>query len=230
MKMNVSGLIGDIKAKKEISAADVLSLRKTVWPDGIIGVVEADLLFDINDLDASRSDEWLEFFVNAITEYVVNQVHPKGYVSEDNAAWLMQRIDHDGKVESSAELEVLVRTMEKATGTPESLQNYVLKQVEDAVMTGIGPTRDGGELKPGCITDAEVKILRRVLFAPGSSGPARIDRAEADMLFRIKDATLNGENSAEWPKRFVQMVGNYLWPMVNMKPSPAKKRRITKAS
>ncbi len=210
MKMDVSGLIGDIKAKKAIGAADVLSLRKSVWPDGIIGQVEADMLFEINNLGAQPSEEWLEFFVAAISEHVVNQELPKGYVSEENAAWLMQRVDHDGKVETRTELELLVRIMEKATGTPESLQNYVLKQIEDAVMTGQGPTRNGGELHPGSITDAEVQILRRACYAPGSSGPGRIDRAEADMLFRIKDATLNAENSADWPKLFVQLVGNYL--------------------
>lgn len=210
MKMDISGLIGDIKANKAISADDVLNLRKTVWPDGIIGQVEADMLFDISDLDADPSPEWLEFFVDAISEHVVHQTEPKGYVSEDNAAWLMQRIDHDGKLESRAELELLVRIMEKATGTPESLQNYVLEQIEQAVLTGQGPTRDGGKLHPGSITDAEVQILRRACYAPGSSGPGRIDRAEADMLFRIKDASLNAENSADWPKLFVQLVGNYL--------------------
>ena len=210
MKMDVSSLIGDIKAKKAVTAADVLALRKSVWPDGEICRDEAQLLFDINDLDANAGAEWQEFFAAAISEYVVNQEQPKGYVSDDNAAWLIQRIDHDGKVESRAELELLVRTMEKATGTPGSLQDYVLKQVEAAVMTGRGPTRDGGELQPGRVTDAEVRILRRVLFAAGSSGPGRIDRAEADMLFRIKDAALGAENSKDWPQAFVQMVGNYL--------------------
>lgn len=210
MKMDVSGLIGDIKANKAISAADVLSLRKSVWPDGVIGHDEANLLFEINDFDADPSAEWLEFFTAAISEHVVNQTEPKGYVSDENADWLMQRIDHDGKVESRAELELLVRVLEKATGTPESLQNYVLKQIEAAVMTGNGPTRDGGNLYPGSVTDAEVKILRRACYAPGSSGPGRIDRSEADMLFRIKDATLNAENSKDWPKLFLQLVGNYL--------------------
>ncbi|WP_417591285.1 hypothetical protein [Parasphingorhabdus sp.] len=210
MEMDVSGLIGEIKAKQAIGAEDVMTLRKEIWPDGVISADEADLLFEINDLDSHPSEEWLEFFVAAITEYVVNQTEPKGYVSDDNAQWLMQKIDHDGKVESAAELELLVRTMEKATGTPELLQDYVLKQIEDAVLTGKGPTRDGGSLKPGSISDSEVQILRRACYAAGSDGPGRISRNEADMLFRIKDATLESENSKQWPKLFVQLVGNYL--------------------
>lgn len=210
MKMDMSGLIGEIKAKQAISAADVMTLRKEIWPDGVVSSDEADLLFQINNLGSHPSEEWLEFFVATITEYIVNQTAPKGYVSDDNAQWLMQKIDHDGKVESAAELELLVRTMEKATGTPEALQNYVLKQIEDAILTGKGPTRDGGSLRPGSVSDGEVSILRRVCYAAGSDGPGRIGRHEADMLFRIKDTTLNNENSKDWPKLFVQLVGNYL--------------------
>jgi hypothetical protein len=210
MKMDISGLIGTIKANQAISAADVMTLRKEIWPNGVISSDEADLLLQINDLGSDPSEEWLEFFVAAITEYVVNQAHPKGYISDDNAQWLMQKVDHDGKIESTAELELLVRTMERATGTPEMLQDYVLKQIEDTVLTGKGPTRDGGALKPGSISDSEVQILRRVCYAAGSDGPGRISRNEADMLFRIKDATLNSENSKDWPKLFVQLVGNYL--------------------
>jgi len=210
MKMDVSGLIGDIKAKQAIGAEDVMTLRREIWPDGVISADEADLLFEINDLDSHPSEEWLEFFVAAITEYVVNQTEPKGYVSGDNAQWLMQKIDHDGKVESAAELELLVRTMEKATGTPEALQDYVLKQIEDAVLTGKGPTRDGGSLHPGSVHDSDVRLLRRICYAAGSDGPGRISRNEADMLFRLKDATLESENSKQWPKLFVQLVGNYL--------------------
>ncbi len=210
MKMDVSGLIGDIKARQAISAADVMSLRKEIWPDGVISADEAGLLFEINDLDSQPGGEWLEFFVSAITAYIVQQTEPKGYISEDNARWLMQKIDHDGKVESAAELELLVRTMEKATGTPEILQDYVLKQIEDTVLTGKGPSRDGGALQPGSVSDSEVQILRRVCYAAGSDGPGRISRNEADMLFRIKDATLGADNSKHWPKLFVQLVGNYL--------------------
>ena len=169
MKMDMSGLIGEIKAKQAISAADVMALRQEIWPDGIVSSDEADLLFQINNLGSHPSEEWLEFFVATITEYVVNQTEPKGYVSDDNAGWLMQKIDHDGKIESAAELELLVRTMERATGTPEQLQDYVLKQIEGAVLTGKGPTRDGGALQPGSISDSEVKILRRVCYAAGSA-------------------------------------------------------------
>ena len=65
MKMDVSGLIGEIKTKQAISAADVMTLRKEIWPDGNISCDEADVLFQINDLGSDPSEEWLESTMTA---------------------------------------------------------------------------------------------------------------------------------------------------------------------
>ena len=49
-----------------------------------------------------------------------------------------------------------------------------------------------------------------MLFAQASDGPGLISTAEADMLFRLKDATLDAANAPEWTTFFVQAVGNHL--------------------
>ena len=60
------------------------------------------------------------------------------------------------------------------------------------------------------VSSTECSILRRVIFAAGGEGPAAVSRCEAEMLFRIKDATLQASNALEWPKLFVDGVANYL--------------------
>lgn len=130
--------------------------------------------------------------------------------SEDEARWLIGCIDRDGKVESMAELEALVRIIEKAQNVPEFLKAYVLRQIEQEVMTGVGPTRCGGELSAAHISAAECKILRRVIFASGGYGPAAVSRFDAELLFRLKDATLQDENSPLWDELFIDGVANYL--------------------
>lgn len=91
-----------------------------------------------------------------------------------------------------------MKLLEVAVAAPASLRNYALAQVEAAVMTSRGPTRDGGELVLNSITAAEVALLRRIIFAAAGDGPASVSRAEADILFRIKDATLGAANDADW--------------------------------
>ena len=193
-----------------VSSEEVLALRRQGWGDGVIHRDEAEALFALNDALENRSEEWADFFVEAIGEYVLNGTPPRLQCNEEEAAWLIAEVDHDGKVESFAELETIVRIIERAENTPVSLKNYVLRQVENEVLTGVGPTRCGGELSSTHISAAECRILRRVIFASGGHGPAAVSRFDAETLFRLKDETIAEENAAEWDDLFLDGVSNFL--------------------
>lgn len=210
-----------------VSADEILALRRASWEDGSIGPDEADAIFALNDALTDRSRQWTDFFVEAIGEFVVNGTEPKGYVSQENADWLIARIDRDGRLDGLTELELLVRVLERALNAPASLKAYALAQVERAVLTGEGPTRRDGMLEPGRINHAEAQILRRVLFAPAGDGPASVSRDEAELLFRLKDATLGAANAPEWKQLFVQGVADYLMglasPTAQLDPEQARR-------
>ncbi|MGH6787032.1 MAG: hypothetical protein ACREBO_09390, partial [Novosphingobium sp.] len=149
------------------------------------------------------------FFVEALSEFIVNTVEPHGYVDQEMADELLGRVDNDGKVDTVAELELLVRVFEKALSTPANLKAYALQQIELAVLHGEGPTCDGALTGHG-VSAAEADLLRRLIFAPGGDRPASVSKAEAELLFRIKDATLYEPNAPEWQTLFVQGVANFL--------------------
>lgn len=210
MSMHFRDLAMRAGADGAITPDEILQLRRAAWSDGQISPEEAEAIFLLNDQLAVAPAEWSDFFVEALGEFIVNGVEPRGYVSDINADWLIERIDHNGRVDSATELELLVRVFEKADSVPERLRVYALAQLEQAVLTGSGPTRAGDGLDPGKITSAEVSLLRRMIFASGSGRPAGVSRREAEMLFRIKDATLGADNAPEWQQLFVQAVANYL--------------------
>ncbi|MGQ0659863.1 hypothetical protein [Sphingosinicella sp.] len=211
-------LAAELKAKAALAPADILSLRRICWPDGRVDPAEAEAIFDLNEGLKSANREWVEFFVEAMSDYVVHQAAPAGYVDDAKARWLIARIDQDGRVDSLGELELLVKVLEDATNVPDGLKDYALSQIEAAVLTGAGPTRDGEALEPGSVNAAEARLLRRILFAQAGDGPACISRAEADMLFRIKDLSLGAVNAPEWDKLFVQAVGNHLMAYNSYRP------------
>ena len=210
MTMHFRDLADTAAADGLISAAEILALRRECWRDGVIGPEEAEAIFRVNDRIHLQSAEWTDFFVEALGEFIVHAADPRGYVSDARAEWLLERLGHDGRLETMAELELLVRVLEKATNVPERLKACALAAIEEAVAHGTGPTRDGGALQPGRVTEAETWLLRRAIFAQAGDGPARVSKAEADMLFRLKDAALDGENAPDWQRLFVQGVGNYL--------------------
>jgi tellurite resistance protein len=210
MTIQFANLAEKVAADGMVSPEEILSLRRLGWGDGEIHRGEAEAIFRINNLIKDQSDEWVDFFVEAIGEFVLNGTEPRGMCDEHEARWLITQIDHDGRLESMAELETLVRIIEKAENVPDVLKFYALEQVEEAVLNGRGPTRKGGDLSDSHISDAECGILRRLIFAAGGFGPAAVSRQEAEMLFRIKDKTLTDQNSPLWEQLFLDGVANYI--------------------
>ncbi|MEP1422815.1 MAG: hypothetical protein ABJK59_13690 [Erythrobacter sp.] len=195
---------------RKVDAQEVLALRRQGWGDGIIARDEAEALFALNNALDQRDQEWCDFFVEAIGEFVLNGTPPRLQCDAAEARWLIAQVDHDGIVDSVVELETIVRIIERAENGPAILKDYVVEQIEREVLTGTGPTRCGGELSDTHITSAEAKILRRVVFASGGCGPAAVSRFEAEMLFRLKDATISAANAPEWEQLFLDGVSNYL--------------------
>ena len=222
MSMEFGNLAAEAVADGAISAAEILELRRLGWADGKMDPEEAEGLFTANDACQQPTPEWCDFFVEALSNFIVRTVDPKGYVDDEMADELIARIDRDGRVGTIAELELLVQVCEVALNVPERLKAYVLRQIEDAVLHGDGLTRHGA-LDPGGINAAECALLRRLIFATASDRPAAVSQREAEMLFRIKDHTLYDVNAPEWEKLFVQGVANYLFGVGGQEPlSPAR--------
>ncbi|MFM5925266.1 MAG: hypothetical protein ACKOPG_13875 [Novosphingobium sp.] len=209
MSLEFGNLTTQIASDGRITAEEILELRRMGWADGKMDPNEAESLFAANDVCEEPTSEWCDFFVDALTSFVVFTVDPRGYVDEEMAGELIERIDRDGRVGTMAELELLVHVIEVSTSVPAKLRAYALKQLEDAVISGDGPTRNG-VLSPEGINPAEVILLRRLIFGTGSERPAGVSRSEAEALFRIKDATLYEVNAPEWQDLFVRGVAQFL--------------------
>ena len=216
---------GGFAGRQPISHEEVLKLRRQMWADGSISPEEASRLFQLNE-EVAPSSEWTDFFVEALCDYLIARGQPRGFVTQTDAVWLQHHISRDGRVESHAEFELLVKLLERADSVPEMLKDFALAQIEQVVLTGSGPTRKGGDIEPGRIDDAEVALLRRMIFAPAGDGPAKVSRAEAEMLFRLKDATLGKANAADWPRLFVQGVANHLMAHQSFAPSAEAAARM----
>ncbi|WP_306117860.1 MULTISPECIES: hypothetical protein [unclassified Roseitalea] len=203
LKAPMSGMV----ARNRITEADVLTLRLEVFGDGVVSRAEAEALFALDRSCRDRAPEWVTFFVEALTDYLVNQEPPRGYISEHNADWLIRAIATDGVVDTRTEVELLVNVMEKARSMPAELSAFALRQIAHVVVTGQGPLAGGRMARPGVVTADDVAMLRRILYAFGGDGHAGISRQEAEVLFEINDATVEADNDPAWSDLFVKAIG-----------------------
>src|SRR4029078_7538144 len=146
--------IAEIKARGSIKDADVLKLRRNYYDDGSISAEEADVIVALNAACPLQAPAWADCSIETITDYLVEQAEPRGYLTAENAQWLIERIGNEGGVNSKTELELLVNVLDKARWAPQSLVRFALEQVRDAVLDGTGPLRSGQKLAAGIVSGA----------------------------------------------------------------------------
>lgn len=217
-KPNLTDFVDAKIAGGHVSEDDVITLRRFIYGDMAVSLDEGAALFKLNNAGLTYADTWYELFPEAVGDILVHQARPEGYASEENADWLIGQITADGHVCSRTELDAVLHVLEKAREAPERLEQFALKTVADSVITGKGATRSGSELKPGVLSDGEVEILRRVLYAGAGCGGIAISRAEAEILFDLNDATIEAENAPAWSELFAKAIANHLMAMSGFVP------------
>lgn len=197
-------------ARGAISSADLARFQRIFYEDGVVSSDEADILFSLNGSCRSVPAGWHDFFVEAVTDYLVFQAHPQGYLTSDNAHWLFDRFERFALANTKAAIDLTVSVLEKARWAPVTLSVYALEIVKSAVLTGAGPLRANGDAPAGSITVGEVDLLRRILYAFGGEGHVAVTRAEADVLFAIDDAVEASAPNPAWTDLFVKALANVM--------------------
>ena len=109
MSMHFRSLAQQAAFDGAISADEVLSLRHDGWENGVIDRDEADALFELNRQLGKGSEEWTNFFIEAISAFVFANTAVPGHIDEDAADWLIEQLGAGGRLETFAELELLER-------------------------------------------------------------------------------------------------------------------------
>ena len=105
-----------------IDAGEVKELEAVLYEDGVIDKDEADFLFELNNAVSGKANapEWKDFFVKAITSFVLDDEQSKGEVDEDEAKYLYDQIKGDGQIDD-IEKALLENIKAKSKNFPELL-------------------------------------------------------------------------------------------------------------
>lgn len=199
-----------LQDQSRITDEDVLKFRREVFEDMLVSRAEAEGVFALNNSIENTSKAWNDFFVEVMVDYCVNQAKPHGYMSENNADWLVAQITKDGRLDTNSELELVIKIIERAKEVPAQFAAFALEQVAVAVLEGNGTLLNNEDLKAGVIGAPEANLLRRVLYGVGSEGRLAVSKEEVEVLFELNDMTVEAENHAEWTDVFIKAVACHL--------------------
>lgn len=193
-------LAARIAADGVVSEEEAIALRQKVFPDGVVFRTEAEALLRLNDRVRGEGAGWGEVFVEALTDHLLGVGAGETHLSDDAAAWLQRAVLADGVLKRDTEVALLVKVLERAASTPDGFHGFVRDRMFQ-LLTAPPPANLG---------EADVALIRCVLFAQGSDGSIAVSRDEAEWLFAIDTATDGGDHHPSWRTLFVQAILNHL--------------------
>ena len=198
--MLLSNALALLDGKPELTADDANALRKFLYGDGsAVTPADAEALFKLNADAGSHSQEWRQLFIEAMTDFVVRQEDPSGYIGAAKADWLIDQVKKAGRVRED-EIEMLIHSLEEADQSPAALSNFVLDLVKALILTKLKQNQK--------LDRSDVEQLRRVIYSKGGDGNIAVTRHEAEALFDINDTLKGTEADPAWIELFKRAVAN----------------------
>lgn len=201
--------VAAIAARGLITAEDVLTLRRTLFADGVCDEGEAAWVFALERACPERDPSWTDFYVDALTDFLVWRRDPRGYVDESAADLLITNIMHDGRLDGPGEFELLLNIVHWAEATPQRLKDFVMEAVRESIRAPQGAVW-GKQRRADTIDPVDVEILRRVVYARSLGGSITVTREEADLMADLAEATRGADNAPGWPDLFARVVACHL--------------------
>ncbi|HRD74746.1 MAG TPA: hypothetical protein PK264_02230 [Hyphomicrobiaceae bacterium] len=200
--------IAEIDARGSVRETDVARLRRAWRETDEISADDAEVMVALNSRCPVKDRSWSELFIETMTDYIVGQSEPSGYITLKKSQWLVTRLAGSQQSLGRTEHELLVNVLDKARWAPPSLSAFALGQIAIAVSSGIGAYRPDGRAIAGVITELEIDYLRRVLFAYGCGNPSPVTCAEAAVLIDIGERLGPSATHPAWIDLFVRTVAN----------------------
>ncbi|MCR4916582.1 MAG: TerB family tellurite resistance protein [Prevotella sp.] len=109
-----------------IDADEVKELEEVLYEDGMIDKDEADFLFELNNAVSGKQNahEWKDFFVKALTSFVLDDDKSNGEVDDDEAKYLYDQIKGDGQIDD-IEKALLENIKAKSNNFPALLETLL---------------------------------------------------------------------------------------------------------
>lgn len=199
-------LMAQVAKVGELTETEAHRIVNEIYADGIVSRGEAETLFRLNEMLTATDPEWGSRFREALTDFLVTREAPEGWVTDEEAEWLLAQVHHDGEYPCLEEIDLLIHVLRKADGVPARLAHYTL----DAIAHRI--------IEAGSANPMMVERVRFALFAGAGDSGLWVSQHEAGQLFMINDAIAAADNDASWNELFARAVGNHL--MARAHPEP----------
>lgn len=202
--------LSQFRDSHNISDDQARDIRRKVMSPAKVLKHDAEALIRLNEQVAEPTAVWKTLFIEAIADYMIDTTVSGYIINDEKAEWLIKAVKSDGRLDAETEFNLLIKMINKANIVSPKLEVYMLSAVKDAIIKGRGTWSESRQLEAGKVTEDDVELLRRIMYAVGGEGGIDISREEAEVIYDIHDATADADNHESWGVMFSKMMACYM--------------------
>lgn len=225
--LRIEQLDQSLRANGLIEVQHAMQLRRMIYAKEKVSRSDAEILFRLDHACSKKDSAFASLYVEALTDYFVWQTEPKGYVTPEQARFLIDNVAKDGHVSGKTELELVLNVVHWARDVPDELSLVVLDAVRQHVMLSRGP-QQGANRPAFNVCAGDVAILRKALHAPAGERGLLVSRKEAELLFTLNEASATGKNDPSWTEFFCLALANHLLNPMNDPVTPTYEAAVSR--
>ncbi|GAB5457303.1 MAG: hypothetical protein Hens3KO_03330 [Henriciella sp.] len=210
MDQDMQVMMARVAKLGEASESEAKRIVDDVYKDGIVSRGEAEALFLINDTLEKADPFWGMRFSEAIKDFLLTREAPVGWVTQEEAQWLLGQINRSDDLASHIEIDLILSILRYAQGAPTDLSRFVLKSISKHIVI------------LGHASSEMVERMRKALYAPSGESGLWVNRYEAGVLFETNDAIAFAKNHPSWNDLFARAIANHL--LARAHPEPETER------
>ena len=207
MDQDTKAMLERVAKLGEVSESDALRIINDTYKDGIVSRGEAEALFRLNDVLKTADSQWSSRFHEAIKDFLLTREAPEGWVTDEEADWLLTNIQVNGDKPGLDEIDLLLSVLRHADGAPQKLAHFTLEAISERIIVA------------GVANLNMVERMRYALYAGAGDGGLWVTQYEAAVLFKTNDAIAGARNASTWNDLFARAVGNHLMARAHPEPT-----------
>ncbi len=193
-----SSVLARIEQLGETTRNEAVRLVQHVYEDGAVTRPEAEALFALNARLPEDDVIWGARFIEAISDFLIRREAPVGWVTDEEAGWLIGQISAGGAPTGETQIDLVLAVLRQAEGAPQRLSRFALGAISERIGSA------------GRAVPEDIERMRKALFAGAGEGSLYVTRHEATILFETNDAIAFARNHPDWNELFARAIANHL--------------------
>ena len=167
-------------------------------------------IFHANRMMRDRHDGWVEFYLEALTDFFLDHQEDGSVLADKAGAMLLAWLGEGRSIADIGERRLALRLLLKADDVTEPFERRVFDALLESLLKQSARWLGKGSREAGMIDALDMQLIRRAVFGAGRRSPNKISSVAAEFLIELDRQVLSFKEPGVWRDFLIDALSRHL--------------------